>query len=84
MIRAELPAVKKEDVAGAPTDPQIARAAVEALKMDLPLTWERIQPTVKEAVDESRATAGRRRRPLFDGRGEMRSGRGRMNRSTSK
>jgi osmotically-inducible protein OsmY len=35
-------------LAGAPTDPEIARAAVEALKMDLPLTWEQIAPIVKE------------------------------------
>ena len=35
-------------LAGAPTDPQIARAAVEALKTDLPLAWDQIKPTVKE------------------------------------
>jgi osmotically-inducible protein OsmY len=35
-------------IAGAPTDPEIARAAIEALKMDLPLTWERIKPIVKQ------------------------------------
>src|SRR6266702_5663593 len=35
-------------LAGGPTDPQIARAAVAALQMDLPLTWEQIKPTVKE------------------------------------
>jgi osmotically-inducible protein OsmY len=35
-------------LAGAPTDPEIARAAVAALKNDLPLTWEQIKPTVKE------------------------------------
>lgn len=34
-------------LAGAPTDPEIARAAVAALKADLPLTWEQIKPTVK-------------------------------------
>ena len=34
--------------AGVPTDPEIARAAVEALKMDLPLTWEQITPIVKQ------------------------------------
>lgn len=35
-------------LAGSPTDPEIARAAVAVLKVELPLTWERIQPTVKE------------------------------------
>jgi len=40
--------ISVKPLAGAPTDPQIARAAVEALKMDLPLSWEQIQPTVKE------------------------------------
>jgi osmotically-inducible protein OsmY len=33
---------------GTPTDPEIARAAVEALKVDLPLTWEQIKPIVKQ------------------------------------
>ncbi len=33
---------------GSPTDPEIARAAVEALKVDLPLTWEQIKPIVKQ------------------------------------
>src|SRR5579871_4843531 len=32
----------------APTDPEIARAAVEALKRDLPISWERIKPIVKQ------------------------------------
>lgn len=35
-------------LAGVPTDPEIARAAVEALKVNLPLTWEQIKPIVKE------------------------------------
>jgi osmotically-inducible protein OsmY len=34
--------------AGSPTDPEIARAAVEALKADLPVTWEQIKPIVKQ------------------------------------
>ncbi len=34
-------------LAGAPTDPEIARSAVAALKADLPLSWEQIKPTVK-------------------------------------
>jgi len=33
---------------GTPTDPEIARAAVEALRSELPLTWEQIKPTVKQ------------------------------------
>jgi osmotically-inducible protein OsmY len=36
-------------LAGAPSDPEIARAAVASLKEALPLTWERIKPTVKNA-----------------------------------
>jgi osmotically-inducible protein OsmY len=31
-----------------PTDPEIARAAVEALKTELPVAWEFIKPVVKE------------------------------------
>lgn len=34
---------------GAPSDPEIARAAVASLKEALPLTWERIKPIVKNA-----------------------------------
>lgn len=34
-------------LAGAPTDPEIARAAVASLKEALPLTWEQVKPTVK-------------------------------------
>ena len=33
---------------GMPTDPQIARDAVEALKSELPLLWQDIQPSVTE------------------------------------
>jgi osmotically-inducible protein OsmY len=40
--------ISVKPLAGGPTDPEIARAAVAALKMDLPLTWEQIKPTVKE------------------------------------
>ena len=34
--------------ADAPTDPEIARAAVEALRVDLPLAWEQIKPIVRQ------------------------------------
>jgi osmotically-inducible protein OsmY len=34
--------------AGAPTDPEIARAAVTALKIELPLTWETIKTVVQQ------------------------------------
>ncbi len=33
---------------GAPTDPEIARAAVAALKVELPVTWENIKPVVQQ------------------------------------
>ena len=33
---------------GMPTDPEIARDAVVALKLELPLTWENIKPIVKQ------------------------------------
>ncbi|HVC30739.1 MAG TPA: BON domain-containing protein, partial [Steroidobacteraceae bacterium] len=33
---------------GRPTDPEIARDAVAALKIELPLAWEGIRPIVKE------------------------------------
>ncbi|MBS0421231.1 MAG: BON domain-containing protein [Proteobacteria bacterium] len=35
-------------LSGAPTDPQIARAAVQILKTELPTCWEQIKPVVKE------------------------------------
>jgi len=35
-------------LSGLPTDPQIARAAVELLKTELPIAWEQIKPIVKE------------------------------------
>lgn len=34
--------------AGAPTDPEIARAAVAALKVELPMSWENIKPIVQQ------------------------------------
>ncbi len=40
--------IEVKPLAGAPTDPEIARAAVEALKVELPLTWEQIKPIVKQ------------------------------------
>jgi osmotically-inducible protein OsmY len=33
---------------GAPTDPEIARAAIAALKFELPLTWENIKTVVQK------------------------------------
>jgi osmotically-inducible protein OsmY len=33
---------------GAPTDPEIARAAVAALKVELPVSWENIKPVVQQ------------------------------------
>lgn len=35
-------------IGGMPTDPEIARDAVAALKLELPLVWEDIKPIVKE------------------------------------
>ena len=35
-------------VANAPTDPEIARAALGALKQHLPVSWGKIKPTVKD------------------------------------
>jgi osmotically-inducible protein OsmY len=32
----------------APTDPEIARAAIAALKLELPISWERITPVVHQ------------------------------------
>jgi osmotically-inducible protein OsmY len=34
--------------AGAPTDPEIARAAIAALKIELPVTWEDVKPIVQQ------------------------------------
>jgi osmotically-inducible protein OsmY len=38
--------IEVRQYAGTPTDPEIARAAVEALKVELPVTWENIKPLV--------------------------------------
>lgn len=40
--------ISVKPISGAPTDPEIARAAVEALKSELPISWEQIKPIVKE------------------------------------
>lgn len=40
--------IELKPLAGAPTDPELARAAVVALQTELPLTWEQIKPTVKQ------------------------------------
>ena len=40
--------IQVRQFAGAPTDPQIARAAVAALKVELPVTWEKIRPVVQQ------------------------------------
>jgi osmotically-inducible protein OsmY len=40
--------ISVKPLSGAPTDPEVARAAVEALKTELPIAWEQIKPVVKE------------------------------------
>lgn len=40
--------IEVRPLAGVPTDPEIARAAIAALKFDLPLTWENIKPVVQQ------------------------------------
>jgi osmotically-inducible protein OsmY len=40
--------IEVRPLAGAPTDPEIARAAVSALKIELPLTWESIKIVVQK------------------------------------
>jgi len=40
--------IQVRQFAGAPTDPEIARAAVAALKFELPATWENIKPIVQQ------------------------------------
>ena len=40
--------IQVRPLAESPTDPQIARAAIAALKADLPLAWERITPIVAD------------------------------------
>src|SRR5512146_1627684 len=37
--------IELKPLAGSPTDPELARAAVTALQTELPLTWEQIKPT---------------------------------------
>lgn len=41
--------VEVRAAAGVPTDPEIARAALTALKLELPYTWEKIKPVVQHA-----------------------------------
>jgi osmotically-inducible protein OsmY len=38
--------IEVRQFAGTPTDPEIARAAIEALKFELPMSWENIKPLV--------------------------------------
>jgi osmotically-inducible protein OsmY len=40
--------IEIRSAADAPTDPEIARAAVSALKIELPLTWESIKTVVQQ------------------------------------
>jgi osmotically-inducible protein OsmY len=40
--------IQVRQFAGAPTDPEIARAAAAALKVELPVTWEDIKPIVQQ------------------------------------
>ena len=40
--------ISVKPLAGSPTDPEIARAAVEALRTELPVAWEQIKPVVKD------------------------------------
>jgi osmotically-inducible protein OsmY len=40
--------IQVRTAAAGPTDPALARDALTALKMDLPLTWEKIQISVKD------------------------------------
>jgi osmotically-inducible protein OsmY len=40
--------IEVRQFAGAPTDPEIARAAVAALKIELPVTWEKVKPIVQQ------------------------------------
>ena len=54
---------------GAPTDPEIARAALTALQLALPSTWQNVKPVVQRGWSRSRArwsgitTASRPRAP---------------------
>jgi osmotically-inducible protein OsmY len=40
--------IQVKPVAGGPTDPEIARAALAVLKLESPVSWENIKPTVKD------------------------------------
>jgi osmotically-inducible protein OsmY len=40
--------IQVKPIAGGPTDPEMARAALAALKLELPFEWEQIKPTVKD------------------------------------
>jgi len=40
--------IQVKPLSAGPTDPELARAALAALKIDLPLTWEQIKPSVKD------------------------------------
>jgi len=39
--------INVKPISGTPTDPEVARAAVQALKTELPISWEQIKPVVK-------------------------------------
>jgi osmotically-inducible protein OsmY len=47
-VRAVANDIIVKPLAAVPTDPEIARAAVEALKTELPVAWEFIKPVVKD------------------------------------
>jgi osmotically-inducible protein OsmY len=49
--------VAVQPLSGVPTDPEIARAAVAALKFELPLSWENITPVVKQGRISLEGTA---------------------------
>ena len=40
--------IQVRQFAAAPTDPEIARAAAAALKVELPVTWENVKPIVQQ------------------------------------
>lgn len=40
--------IQVKPIADGPSDPEIARAALGALKLQLPLSWEKIKPIVKD------------------------------------
>lgn len=49
--------VRVKPLAAGPTDPELARAALAALKTDLPLSWEQIKPSVKDGQISLTGTA---------------------------